>query len=171
MANTQKDIFTTLEYYADKTAVLDGSNKRIPDLAAQNFYQTSQTISSIDSDVSSTISYSYLAFQADGFSSVEADSISDLNITMAATGAMVDLSDTAIGGDRLVLCSLYIQNIGEENFHSSAALISRYIGTIDSVSMNDESINWVVTPAITKTKAQVPARRISSDLVGRFEGT
>jgi hypothetical protein len=83
---------------------------------------------------------------------------------------MVDLSDTAVGGDRLVICSLYIQNVGQDAIHSSATLISRYIGTINSVSMTDESINWSVGSSITKEKAQIPTRRVSSDLIGRFEG-
>jgi hypothetical protein len=168
MAN--KDIFVLFEYYADKTAVLDGSSKRSPTASFQNFYQTPQSIGSVDSDVASTVKYSYLAFDVDGFSVVEASSLGDLSINMAATGQMVDLSDTAVGGDRLVICSLYIQNVGQDAIHSSATLISRYIGTINSVSMTDESINWSVGSSITKEKAQIPTRRVSSDLIGRFEG-
>jgi len=169
MAN--KDILSFLEYYEDKTSVLDGSSKRVPTGQWQNFYQQSQDLSGKDTDVASTVRYSYLAFGANGFGSIEASSIGDLDIDIAATGPMVDLSDTAIGGDRLVICSLYIQNVGQDAFHAaSAALISRYIGTISSVSMTDESISWTISPAVTKQKAQVPTRRVSSDLVGRFEG-
>ena len=171
MANTQKDIMCFLEYYADKTSVLDGSNKRNPTNSYQNFYQSAQSLTGIDSDVGSTITYAYLAFDASGFGSVQASSLGDLSISLANTSEIWDLTDTAIGGDRLVIASMYIQNIGQDAMHSgSAQLISRYIGTIEQASMSDETAEWTVSPAISKQKAQVPTRRIASDLMGTFIG-
>ncbi len=171
MANTQKDIMCFLEYYADKASVLDGSNKRNPTNSYQNFYQSPQSLTGIDSDVGSTITYKYLAFDASGFGSIQAASLGDLSISLANTAEIWDLTDTAIGGDRLVIASLYIQNIGQDAMHSgSAQLISRYIGTIERASMSDETAEWSITPAISKQKAQVPTRRISSDLMGTFTG-
>lgn len=171
MANTQKDIMCFMEYYSDKSSVLDGSNKRAPTNSWQNFYQSAQSLTGVDSDVGSTINYAYLAFEANGFGSIKASSVGDLSISLANTAEIFDLTDTAVTGDRLVIVSLYIQNIGQESVHAgSAQLISRYVGTIEAASMSDETAEWTISPAISKQKAQVPSRRISSDLMGRFTG-
>jgi hypothetical protein len=72
------DIMCFLEYYADRTNVRDpGTGKRAPTRQWQNFYQEGQTFS-IDADVAGT--YLYLAFDVDGFSSVDAGSINQLNV-------------------------------------------------------------------------------------------
>tara|TARA_R100000353_G_scaffold44373_1_gene35600 strand:+ start:94 stop:600 length:507 start_codon:yes stop_codon:yes gene_type:complete len=164
------DILTFLEYYADKSSVLNSSSKRLPTNAYQNFYQSAQNLTA-DSDIDQSVNFNYLAFDASGFASTEAASISDLTINLAATASIVDLTDTAIGGDRLVIASLYIQSIGQDLFSNSASLICRFIGTIDNASLNDTTVTWTVSPAISKQKAQVPSRRISSDLMGRFIAT
>ena len=169
MANSQKDLFMCLEYYSDKSNVLDGSNKRNPSNSFQNFYQSAQSLAGVDSEVATNIEYSYLAFDASGFGSFQAASLSDLNIVLANTATIYDLSDTAITGDRLVIVSLYSQNVGQDAIHAaSIQLISRFIGTIQTVNMNDESVSWSVSPAISKQKAQVPPRRVTSDLMGQF---
>ena len=164
------DILTFLEYYADKLNVLNSSSKRSPTNAYQNFYQSAQNLTA-DSDIDQSVNFNYLAFDASGFASTEAASITDLTINLAATASIVDLTDTAIGGDRLVIASLYIQSIGQDLFSNSASLVCRFIGTIDNASLNDTTVTWTVSPAISKQKAQVPSRRISSDLMGRFIAT
>ena len=164
------DILTFLEYYADKSSVLNGSGKRSPTNSYQNFYQSAQNLTA-DSAIDQTIDFTYLAFDASGFASAEAASISNLTINLAATASIIDLTDTAIGGDRLVIASLYTQSIGQESLSNSANLICRYTGTIDNASVNDTTVTWTVSPAISKQKAQVPSRRISSDLMGRFVST
>ena len=102
------DILTFLEYYADKSSVLDGNGKRSPTNAFQNFYQQAQN-QTADTAINQNVNFTYLAFDASGFSSTEAASISDLTINLAATANIIDLTDTAIGGDRLVIPSLYMQ--------------------------------------------------------------
>ena len=164
------DILTFLEYYADKSSDLNGSGKRSPTNSYQNFYQSAQNLTA-DSAIDQTIDFTYLAFDASGFASAEAASISNLTINLAATASIIDLTDTAIGGDRLVIASLYTQSIGQESLSNSANLICRYTGTIDNASVNDTTVTWTVSPAISKQKAQVPSRRISSDLMGRFVST
>jgi hypothetical protein len=161
------DILTFLEYYADKSSVLNSSNKRSPTNAYQNFYQSAQNLTA-DSAINQNINFTYLAFDANGFASTEAASISDLTINLAATANIIDLTDTAIGGDRLVIASLYIQTIGQDTFSNAANLVCRFTGTIENASLNDTTVTWNVSPAISKQKAQVPSRRISSDLMGRF---
>ena len=164
------DILTFLEYYADKSSVLDSNNKRSPTNAYQNFYQSAQNLTA-DSAIDQNMNFTYLAFDASGFSSTEAANINNLTINLAATANIIDLTDTAIGGDRLVIASLYIQSIGQDMFSNSASLVCRFTGTIDNATVNDTSVTWTVSPAISKQKAQVPSRRISSDLMGRFIGT
>ena len=112
-----------------------------------------------------------MAFDANGFASTEASDINTLSINIAATASIIDLTDTALTGDRLVIASLYTQTIGQETFSNSANLICRYIGTIESASIDDVSVTWNITPAISKIKAQIPSKRISSDLMGRFIAT
>ena len=164
------DILTFLEYYADKSSVLNGSGKRSPTSAYQNFYQSAQNLTA-DSAIDQSFNFTYLAFDASGFASAEAASISDLTINLAATASIIDLTDTAIGGDRLVIASLYIQSIGQESFSNSASLVCRFTGTIDNASVNDTTVTCTVSPSISKQKAQVHSRRISSDLMGRFVAT
>ena len=161
------DILTFLEYYADKSNVLNNAGKRLPTNAYQNFYQSAQNLIA-DSAAEQTVSYAYLAYDASGFASMEANSITNLTLNIAATAAIVDLTNTAIGGDRLVIASLYLQPIGQDALSNTASLIARFTGTIENASVSDTTVTWTVSPAISKQKAQVPSRRISSDLLGRF---
>ena len=164
------DILTFLEYYPDKTNVLDSNGKRSPSIAYQNFYQSAQNLTA-DNEIDQNMSFTYLAFDANGFASVDATSINSLTINLAATAAIIDLTDTAITGDRLVIASLYTQSIGQEVFSNSASLICRFIGTIDSATIDEQTVSWLVSPSISKQKGQVPSRKISSDLLGRFVAT
>ena len=103
------DILTFLEYYADKSSVLNGSGKRSPTNAYQNFYQSAQNLTA-DSAIDQTINFNYLAFDASGFASSEASSISDLTINLAATAAILTLQIQLLAV--IVLLSLlYILNL------------------------------------------------------------
>lgn len=160
------DILCFLEYYADRTSVLDGSGNRSATNQWQNFYQDPQTLS-VDSE--STGSYEFLAFDVNGFGSNEGGEINDLSISVAATGAIIDLTDAAMNADNLIIASLYVQDVGSASLDvSSAQLVSRYYGAISAAVIRDESIDWTVNPAINKIKAQVPFRVIDTDLIGRF---
>lgn len=161
------DILTFLEYYPDKSSVLDSNAKRSPTNAYQNFYQSAQNLTA-DSAIDQTINFTYLAFDASGYASTEANNINDLKINIAATADIVDLTETAMTGDRLVIASLYVQSIGQDIFSNSATLVNRFIGTIESATINETTVIWNVSTAISKQKAQVPTKKISSDLLGRF---
>lgn len=159
------DILCFLEYYADRTSVLDGSNNRAPSNQWQNFYPEEQLLSA---DSKATGNYRYLAFDAEGFGSALASELNNLRIGMAATGEVIDITDQAIGVENLVIASLYIQNEGEPSFDAaSAQLISRYIGSITTADITDESINWTVNPAIDTLKAQVPTKKIAPGMLMR----
>lgn len=164
------DIMCFLEYYADRTSVVDPiSGLRTPSRQWQNFYQLAQTLS-VDIDVAG--SYFYLAFDVDGFGSTAAASINDLSVDIAATADVVDITDAAIAADNLIIASLYIQNAGEDSFDgSSAQLISRYIGSIEGASMNDTAVSWKVNPAINKLKSQVPTRKITANMLSRQQAS
>lgn len=161
------DILCFLEYYADRTSVLDVSGNRSATNQWQNFYQDPQTLS-VDSE--STGTYPFLSFDVDGFGSSEGGEINDLTVTIAATGQIIDITDAAMAADNLLIASLYIQDVGASSFDaSSAQLISRYFGSIVGASVSDESVGWTVNPAINRIKAQVPFRVIDTDLIGRFD--
>lgn len=165
------DLLCFLEYYADRTSVYDVSTgKRAPTRRWQNFYQVPQDLSVVDSDVQGT--FVYIPFTAEGFTLRSANSIGELSIEIAATGDIVDLTDTAIGAGRLVIASLYLQDAGKDELDAaSASLVSRYIGGIDGASVSDTSVSWSVSPVIDKSKPQIPTRKVASDLVGRFTGS
>ena len=163
MAN--HDILCFLEYYADRSSVLSGSNRN-PTYQWQNFYQSVQVLGSADSNAQGD--YRYLAFDVDGFGSTEASSVNDLSVEIAATAEIVDITDTALGADNLVIASLYVQNAGSDAFHpSSAQLISRYIGSIEAASVTDTTVSWTVNPAINKLNPQVPNRKITANMVDK----
>lgn len=168
---TEYDLLCFLEYYADRTSVYDiSTGKRAPTRRWQNFYQVPQDLSVVDSDVQGT--FVYIPFTASGFTLRPANSIGQLSIDIAATGDIIDLTDTAIGAGRLVIASLYLQDAGKDELDAaSATLISRYIGGIDGAEVNDTSVSWSVSPVIDKTKPQVPIRKVASDLIGRFIGS
>jgi hypothetical protein len=164
----QYDLLCFLEYYADRNSVYSGG-KRTPTRRWQNFYQVPQDMSVIDSDVQGD--FVYIPFSASGFSLRSANTIGDLTVEIAATGDIIDLTDSAIGTNRLVIASLYLQDAGKDSVDAaSAQLISRYIGGIDGATVDDKSVSWTVSPMVDKTNPQVPVRKIASDLIGRFTG-
>lgn len=163
-----KDLLVFLEYFADRDSVVNGSGKRTPTYQWQNFYQVAQTLS-VDSDA--TGSYEYLAFDVSGVGSTGASEINDLTVEVAATAELIDITDTAIGADNLVIVSVYIQDAGKDELHAgSAQLIGRYIGSIEGARVTDEKIDWKVNPAINKLKPQVPTRKITAGMLIRQVG-
>lgn len=162
------DLLCFLEYYADRNSVYSGG-KRTPTRRWQNFYQAPQDMSVIDSDVQGD--FVYIPFTASGFSLRSANAIGDLTIEIAATGDIVDLTDSAIGTNRLVIASLYLQDAGKDAVDAaSAQLISRYIGGVDRATVDDDSVSWTISLMVDKTRPQVPTRKVASDLIGRFTG-
>lgn len=163
------DIMTFLEYYADRSNSFDsGTGKRTPTNQWQNFYQVKQQLST---DSESNGDYLYLAFDCNGFGSTAASAIGDLSVELAATAQIVDITNTAIAADNLIVASLYIQDAGNDTFHAaSAQQISRYIGSIETASLTDETVTWTVNPAINKLNPQVPTRKVTEDMLGRFLG-
>lgn len=159
------DVLCFLEYYSDRSSVLSGS-KRNPTYQWQNFYQSVQTLGSADTNAQGD--YKYLAFDVDGFGSTEASSINDLSVELAATAEIIDITDTALGADNLVIASLYVQNAGSDAFDaSSAQLISRYIGSIEGASITETTVGWTVNPSIDKLNPQVPNRKITANMVDK----
>lgn len=163
------DIMCFLEYYADRTNVRDPiTGKRSPTAKWQNFFQVPQALV-IDTDIDGT--YSYLAFNADGFGSTTAESVNNFQVDAAAIGYIVDLTEQAVSGDSLIIASLVIQDVGFDSIDSaSAEIISQYIGSIEVAGINDTAVSWTINPAIDKQKSQVPSRKIASNLIGRFTG-
>jgi len=161
------DIMCFLEFYANRTNVVSGG-LRTPTRQFQNFYQVAQPLS-IDVEVSGT--YSYLAFDVDGFGSAEAGAVNDLSVSLAALGDLVDLTDAAMGQDTLVVASLVIQSPGQDQLDTaSAQIISRYVGGIDAATIDDTTIQWTVNPLLNKTKAQIPTKKVSSSILARRQG-
>lgn len=163
--STNYDILCFLEYFADRSSVVSGGY-RTPTSAWQNFYQEGQVLGNADSESNST--YYYLSFDVDGFGSTEGSSINDLSIEMAATVELVDITDTAMAADNLVIATLYVQTAGSDSFDaSSAQRISRYVGSLEEASISDTSISWTVNPAINKLNPQVPTRKVSGSMLNK----
>ena len=159
------DTMCFLEYYADRTNVVSGG-KRTPTRRFQNFFKIAEPLT-IDADIDG--SFEFLAFDAEGFGSDEAGSINDFQLSLPGLGDIVDLTEAAVDADTLVIASLIIQPTGQNAIDPiNAEIISRYIGSIEAASMSDESVSWTVNPAIDKIKSQMPSKKISSDLIGRF---
>lgn len=164
------DIMSFLEYYEDRSNVRDLiTGKRAPQRQWQNFYQVPQIVT-IDADIDNA--YGYLAFEVNGYGSSLAASINNLNVSVAAIADIVDITEAAMADDNLIIASLYIQDAGEDSFDgASAQLISRYIGSIESASLGDEAVSWVINPSINKLKSQVPTRKITADMLLRQIGS
>jgi hypothetical protein len=163
--STNYDIICFLEYFADRSSVVSGGY-RTPTSAWQNFYQEGQVLGNADSESNST--YYYLSFDVDGFGSTEGSSINDLSIEMAATVELIDITDTAMAADNLVIATLYVQTAGSDSFDaSSAQRISRYVGSLEEASISDTSISWTVNPAINKLNPQVPTRKVSGSMLNK----
>lgn len=161
------DVLCFLEYYADRSSVLSGSNRN-PTNQWQNFYIDPQQLGAADSAAQGD--YVYLAFDVDGFGSVDAASIGDLSVEAAATAELVDITDSALAADNLVIASLYVQDAGSDAFDPlSAQLVSRYIGSIEKASITETSVSWTVNPAINKLNPQVPTRKITENMVDKAD--
>tara|TARA_A100001201_G_scaffold128301_1_gene113270 strand:- start:14 stop:523 length:510 start_codon:yes stop_codon:yes gene_type:complete len=159
------DVICFFEYYADRASVLSGS-LRTATYQWQNFYIEPQQLGSADTAAQGD--YRFLAFDVDGFGSVEASAIGDLSFEAAAAAELVDITDTALSADNLVIASLYVQNVGSDAFDaSSAQLISRYIGSIEGASVTETSVEWTINPAINKLNPQVPTRKITVNMVDK----
>jgi len=158
------DVMCFLEYYQDRDTITDPvSGLRIPTAQWQNFYQVAQTLS-IDPDIANP--YSYLAFNPSGFGSCGADSLNDLTVDIAALASIVDITETALASDNLVIASLYLQNGGQDQFDASSAfLVSRYIGSIMEATITEIAVTWIVNPGINQLNAQVPTRKITVDML------
>lgn len=164
------DLICFLEYYEDRDAMTDPvSGLRTPTGQWQNFYQVSQTLIT---DPNVTGDFAYLPFTAEGFGSAYASAVNDLAVNIAALASIVDITDTAMTSDNLVIASLYVQNAGLDTFDEdvSAQLISRYIGSIMEASLDDTSVTWTVNPGIDKLNAQVPTRKITADMLTKNRG-
>jgi len=160
------DIMCFMEYYADRTSVENASGIRTPTRQWQNFFQEGQELGSADAESDST--YYYLAFDAKGFGSTDAAAINDFRVSMAATADLIDVTDSAITAENLVIASLYVQDTGSDSFDpSTAQLVSRYIGSIDGAKVSDEEVEWTVNPAIDKLNPQVPTRKITADMLNK----
>lgn len=163
--STNYDILCFLEYYSDRTSVVSGG-LRTPTKHWQNFYQESQVLGSADTESNSI--YHYLAFDVDGFGSIDASSINDLSVELAATAEIIDITDEAMAADNLIIATLYIQTAGSEEFDpSSAVRVSRYIGSIEESSITDTTVSWTVNPAINKRNPQVPTRKITANMLNK----
>lgn len=163
--STNYDILCFLEYFSDRSSVVSGG-VRTPTKQWQNFYQESQVLGSADTESNST--YYYLAFDVDGFGSIDAGSLNNLSVELAATAEIVDITDQAMAADNLLIATLYIQTAGSDSFDpSSATRISRYIGSIEESSLSDVSVSWTVNPAIDKRKPQIPTRKITAQMLNK----
>lgn len=163
--STNYDILCFLEYFSDRSSVVSGG-LRTPTKQWQNFYQESQVLGSADTESNRT--YYYLAFDVDGFGSIDAGSLNNLSVELAATAEIVDITDQAMAADNLLIATLYIQTAGSDSFDpSSATRISRYIGSIEESSLSDVSVSWTVNPAIDKRKPQVPTRKITAQMLNK----
>jgi len=163
--STNYDILCFMEYYSDRTNVINSGFRR-PTKQWQNFYQEGQKLGFADTESNST--YYYLAFDVDGFGSVDAASINNLTVELAATAEIVDITDDAMAADNLLIASLYIQTAGSDAFDpSSAVRISRYIGSIQESTLSDVSVSWTVNPAINKRNPQVPTRKITANMLNK----
>ena len=162
------DLLCFLEYYEDRTNIYSGG-QRTPTRQWQNFYQEPQDLSVVDSDVQGD--FFFIPFVASGFSLRAANSVGELSVEIAATADVIDITDTAIGANRLMIASLYLQDAGKDAIDAaSAVLINRYIGGIDAAQVSDTSVSWTISPMIDQSKPQVPTRKIASALIGRFIG-
>ena len=163
--STNYDVLCFLEYYADRASVVSGG-VRTPTKQWQNFYQEGQTLGA--ADTASTSTYYYLAFDANGFGSMDGSSQNDLSVELPATAEIVDITDDAMAADNLLIASLYVQTAGSAAFDpSSAVRISRYIGSIEESEISDTSVSWTVNPAINKRSPQVPTRKITANMLNK----
>ena len=163
---TNYDIMCFLEYYEDRNTIVNGAGLRTPTAQWQNFYQTAQTMSI---DPNSSGIYPYLGFSTRGFGACLASAMNDLDIEIVAIASIVDITETALMSDNLVIAYLYIQNAGQDAFDpGSAFLVNRYIGSIMEATIAETSVSWIVNPGINKLNAQVPTRKVTVDMLDKW---
>lgn len=158
------DVMCFLEYYQNRNVITNPvSGLRAPTGQWQNFYQNAQTM---DIDPQASGKYPYLPFNPQGFGSCAANSLNDLQVELVASASIIDITDGALMSDNLVIAYMYIQNAGIDYFDAvSAVLVGRYIGSLMEATIADTSVTWTVNPGISKLNAQVPTRKITTDML------
>lgn len=161
------DIVSFLEYYQDRDNITDPvSGLRTPTGQWQNFYQSAQTMG-IDPNASGK--YAYLPFNPQGFGSCLASAMNDLEVELVASAGIVDITEDAMVSDNLVIAYMYLQDAGQDSFDvSSAFLVSRYIGSIMEAAISETAVTWTVNPGISKLNAQVPTRKVTTDMLNQW---
>lgn len=161
------DVMCFLEYYQDRDFITDPvSGLRTPTGQWQNFYQVAQTM---DIDPNASGKYAYLPFNPQGFGSCLANTMNDLEIELVASAGIVDITDDALMADNLVIAYMYIQDAGIDYFDAtSASLVGQYIGSLMEATISDTTVTWTVNPGISKLNAQVPTRKITTDMLDKW---
>jgi len=164
------DIMCFVEYYDDKSAVLDPVTfNRIPQGQWQNFYQEPQTLDPnlyyIDTP------YSYLPFNVDGFARVNASALNDLTIELAAVSGVIDITDSALTKDNFVYAWLFMQPAGQSSLDpASSFMLALYVGSIVEASVTDVAVRWTVSTGLSPLDPQIPTRKITADMLLKNRG-
>lgn len=164
------DIMCFVEYYDDKSAVLDPvTSKRIPQGQWQNFYQEPQTLDAVLYNVDTP--YSYLPFNIDGFARVNASALNDLTIELGAVSTIIDITDSALTKDNFVYAWLLMQPAGQPALDPVTSFtMGLYVGSIVEASITDVAVRWTVSTGLSPLDPQIPTRKITADMLVKNRG-
>lgn len=163
------DIMCFVEYYEDKAAVYNPTfTKRVPQGQWQNFYQEPQTL---DPAYGVDTPYSYLPFNVDGFARVNASSLNDLTIELAAVSGVIDITDSALTKDNFVYAWLFMQPAGQPALDPITSFsIALYVGSIVEASITDVAVRWTVSTGLSPLDPQIPTRKVTADMLLKNRG-
>jgi hypothetical protein len=165
--NTTYNTVIFLEFYTSRNVVLSGG-KRAPQYRWQNFFEEPVELY-VDS--LSTGIYEFMPFDADGFEYLFGGRQNQLSVSLPGLEQIYDVTDQAMNQPALVYAFLYrFDGATTDWLQGNPQMISGFLGEIESASSDFFSISWTVSSGLSKTKAQMPYRKISGSIIGRQEG-
>jgi hypothetical protein len=156
-----------LEFYRSRDVVLSGG-KRSPQYRWQNFFEEPV---SLFVDSRATGLYEFMPFDAQGFQYVFGGRQNQLTVGMPGLEEVYDVTEQAMQQPALIYATLYRFDGATVSWtQGNPQLMSAFIGEIETANSDFHNISWTVSSGLSKVKAQMPYRKISSTIVSRQEG-
>jgi hypothetical protein len=117
----------------------------------------------------STASWQYVAFAADGFTAGISGDETDISVTAPATTTLIAAFESAINNGRLVDLSIYQFDtlLGNATPQAAQELVAAFTGQVIGGVGGLTNIAIQLGSALSPVGAQVPPRKLTTQLIGR----
>ena len=156
-----------LEVYYDKNSVISGG-VRTPQHQYQNHF--GEAVPLFVDPLSSGV-YPFLAFDVEGFVSSFAAAESDFTVKIPGTAEMVQLTETLLVQQPLIIAFLYRFSGNALNWDSSTPILcTSFFGEFESADTDFISVTWTANSGFGRSNAQIPSAKLAGSIIQGTEG-